>query len=356
MPTVETWDAGQEDSFVNQDILLTTPLGGSAGGSFANIGSVINYLTFYSNQHSSSDTAIYLQGLGVGYDDGSSITIGSINSNNYQVPVALTINLTQDTIRRFYIAQISDDNDFGGDGTGVAGVYIETVRGKTYISSNKLNTPYQNPKGWTLVTDNDSGQAVANIVLVGVMGRYGAAVDQLGFYYKQDMLLNQAITNVAYNDGAWTISSPSMLNVATATVSNQTGQAQQMSITFQESVASSYTFSATAGITVGASADFQCGFPFVAEGRVTVSTEVSFSATIGYAKTVSEAFSYTATVAVAPGTSVKATAQATSHSISGSFSAKLSELWAHAGAVTSSINGTISGISAYDVTVSYAPA
>ncbi len=356
MPTVETWDAGQEDAFINQEILQTTALGGSGGGTFANIGTVIQYMTFYSNQHSSGDSSIYLQGLGIGYDNNTSVNLGSTNNNGYASPSAVTLDLTQDSIARFYMAQMSDSNDFGGNGTGIAGVYIETVRGTIFISSNKLKTPFQNPTGWTLVTDNDSGQPVANIVPVGISGRSGAAIDQLAFYYKQDRLLNQAITDVSYNESAWQVSSPSTLNVATATVSNQTGQTQQMSISFQESVASSYTFSATAGITVGASADIQCGFPFIVGGKVTVSTEISFSVTLGYAKTVSEAFSYTANVDVAPGTSVKASAQASSYTISGSFSAKLSQLWAHAGAVTKSINGSISGISAYDVTVSYANA
>ena len=107
-------------------------------------------------------------------------------------------------------------------------------------------------------------------------------------------------------------------------------------------------------MTVGVSASFETGIPFVAKGEVQVSTAVSFTASFGGAHTVSETFSYSAIVSVPPNITIQANATAASYYISGSYTATYAENWAHAGAITRQISGTIQGLSAYNVVVNYA--
>ena len=84
-----------------------------------------------------------------------------------------------------------------------------------------------------------------------------------------------------------------------------------------------------------------------------MSAEVSFTATFGETHTTTNAFSYTAMVKVPGSSSMIANAVASTSSISGSYTARYVENWAHAGLKTESISGAVSGLTAYNVEVDY---
>jgi len=339
MPDNGEVNSVNENALANQPISRSKTYGGTAGNAYtAMSGSAISSLTFIKG------TYYTLQGVTVVFDNGSSITIGSTSN-----PVSTTtVDLTRNTVSKLYV-NLQSASGFGS-GVGIGGIYLETVHGETYTSLPG-STPINQPKSWTPVVTSTDNDPISNAVLVGITGTSGTAIDSMAFYFKNDMLMSHGMTNLVY--GTFDTSPSTPMNVATATLSNQTGQTQQMSISFSESVASSYTFSTTAGATAGLSTTVEAGLPFVAKGQVEVSATFSFSATMGVAKTVTKTFTYNANVNVGPGETIQASAIASTYTLSGSYTAFFSEVWVHAGAVTKSVTGTINGVSAYDVSVSY---
>ena len=168
--------------------------------------------------------------------------------------------------------------------------------------------------------------------------------------------MTRIVENIQYNE---VVASPSKaINVASATVNNQTNEKQEMSITFSKSVGSSYTWGVDTGLslTVGASVTLKGGVPLMVEGETTASasTTASIVVTMGVEHNTSETFSYTAIVSVPAKSMITANAVASSKTISGKYiGAKYTECWAHAGLFSRSISGTIDGLTAHDVIVSY---
>lgn len=328
--------SAQENAFATQAIQLSKLYGTSSGNAYTMMaGDYVTALTIYG-----AYLGYTMGGIGVTFSNGATALIGTATSSS------IVVDLSQDTISKMSVS-IQQSSSFGG-GSGIGGIYIETVRGHVY---NNLGTnPNSNPKGWLPVLAAN-GEPAANIVLVGLTGKAGQAVDSVSFYFKNDVLMAHGMTGVNYSNLASSPKTP--MNVATATLDNRTAEEQTMSVSFSRSVASTYTFSTTAGVSAGVSTTVEAGVPFVAGGSVEVSATMTFEATMGVAKTLTDTFQYNASISVPTNTTIIANALATTYSISGGYSAQFSEVWVHAGAVTKSVSGTISGLTAYDVNVSY---
>jgi hypothetical protein len=327
-----------QTGITDQPILKTTSYGGGGSPFCCTFGRYITCIDMYT-----WDTA--LRGLDVTFSDGTKVRLGSNGD------LSATVLLVSDSIANMYIQVKDDQAAFPGGGKGVVGLYIETIQGKIYQAGG-YRTPVSNPTGWTLVT-TDGTTPAKNMILVGLSVVAGDSIDDLAFLYKNDILVSRVVDNFDYSNLAST--DPTPINVASATVHNQTSENQQMSVTFEKSVTSSYTWGVEAGISIGVEASFKTGIPFVAEGQVTVSTELSFSASFGEEHTTSETFSYTAEVSVPSNTAIKAKASATTSIVSGKYTANFIKNWAHAGAIIQPISGTINGLTAYDVEVDYIP-
>lgn len=340
-----TVDNAKTVDVVNQPILQTATYGGTGGSPYTySLGSYITKLATYTNGSPS-----YLWGLQLTFDSGEVVTFGTNPGNGSSL--WNTLDLTNDSIAKLYILTIESD-DFGS-GTGVGGIYIETLRGQAFASNSTYKPSSYYSSGWYLVTST-SNEPCQNIFLVGVKVLSGSGIDNLAFLYKEDALMTRVTSDFAYQN--WVTTPDTPINVASAIVDNQTEQMQQMSIAFQTTVSSSYTWNVSAGIKIGVSTTFETGIPYVAKGEVSVSTEISFNASYGQTHSVSEAFSYSAAVSVPAGATIQANATASSYQISGSYTANYTENWAHAGAVSRQISGTIEGLSAYNVVVDYVDA
>ena len=337
--TVATADQGRNE-FLNQPIQTSLSYGGTGGGSFAC--SFGNYIT---EIKAFTASGYDLAGLHITFDSGDVFHIGSGQTE------LSNVYLDSDSISRMYVQVLQDSNKWGGNHLGIDNIYFETVHGVQYASTPRVTPLDGHSTGWTLVTDTDGTTPCENMVLVGLSGRAGSGIDALSFMYKEDILKSRSMDDFNYSNLSQTASQP--INVATATVHNQTDEEQEMSLSFERSVSSSYTWTVATGVTVGASAKFKTGVPFIAKGEVTVSAEVSFTATLGETHTTSDAFSYAAVVKVPGNSGVVANAVASSSNISGSYTARYLENWSHAGLVTDSISGNISGLTAYNVTVDY---
>ncbi len=315
------------------EIQQTEKYGGSSGGTFDYVfGEYITMIETYSNDEHD------LVGLTLTFSDGKMLSLGSVTGSD--VSINGSLDIVSDSISVIYLLQ----RDLGGDIFGIAGIYIETLKGEVLSTMSNPDV-----SDWTLV--KCSGNPCKNIYLAGVSGSDGSYIDSLSFYYYQDELIYRVVKDISYRNLVQSEVSP--INVASATVGNLTNETQVSSISFSESIGSDYSWSSTSGIAVGTQAEFEAGIPFVGSGKVTVSAEVSFEYTWGQTKSVSKTFSYNADIQVAPGASVVATATASTYEITGDFTATLSDNWRHAGAVSTEFEGSVEGLAAYVVDVEY---
>ena len=357
MPAAVTADIGMEDALANQDLQLTNTYGGtSGGGSFLTIaGNYIKTIDCYTSYNNAATNFYFLQAVQITYDNGTSITIGNNppTANNASVQ---TLTLSGNSIAKLYFNISSNSHVFSGSPV-IVGIYAELLNGPAFCSLPTSNpsycTPQTNPPAWQIATPTGSSMPAKNMVLVGMSGKSGSAINAAAFYFKTDKLMNQGLYVPSYTYSPATPGAATPLNVATATVSNQTNTQQQMSINFSESVASSFTFSVAEGLTIGTTVEVQAGVPLVADAKFTESAQVSFTATLGVSKTFTNTFSYTANVMVGENQTIQAKAVASSYAVSATFTGTYAELWAHAGAVTKTVSGTLEGVTAYDVNVNY---
>lgn len=331
----------KSNTFINQDTKCSKLYGNSESIVFNQ--SLGNYVATVKTYKSSSYN---LSGISLEFDNGEVTKIGDITSSETG-----SLDLKNDSIARIYVQVVHDAKLFGGNNKGIKTLYIETVKGVKFTSSASGHTPANNNSGWQLMSNVDTNTVCQNAVLLGIAGRAGKGIDSLSIWYKDDVLISRSVDRFTYTDLAQAVATP--INVATATVHNGTSEEQDMSISFEKSVSSSYTWGVDEGLKLGASATFKTGVPYVAKEELTVSAELSFNTSFGATHTVDDTFSYTATVNVPANSSIIVNAVASSYTIAGTYSAVYVEQWAHAGLSTKNISGTIQGLTAYNVVVDY---
>jgi len=139
---------------------------------------------------------------------------------------------------------------------------------------------------------------------------------------------------------------PEML--ASLVVSNKTDVHQTSSVQLSGSVSTSNSFTQTYGVKIGVSTSFKTGVPYIAEGKVKVSTEFSATFAIGKTETSTKTVTLTANPAVPAQSSVRASLVYTKADISVPWTAT-----AHfAGTtVTKQVKGLWGGVTTYDLRV-----
>ncbi|MGX9727258.1 MAG: ETX/MTX2 family pore-forming toxin [Candidatus Electronema sp. VV] len=294
------------------------------------------------------------------FDSGTTMTMGCSGGTGLPanaIPIGY-IDLSSDSISYIYIKSKSNGNFKAG--VGVGDICFVTMRGNVLASTNE-NPANGNTAGWSLVKPLEQNVPSKNMVLNGLIGNAGDAVDQIGFYYNEDTMLSKSSQDFSYDDPATGLSTlkytfTDVLNVSSQTVTNLTSAAQTASVNFSESVSTATSWTLGAGLTAGGEVDVTVKIPFVNEDTVKLSAEVSLSVNWGKTTTTTDQFSYQADVTVNPGKSVTATATAASAIITGTFTATLLENWQHAGAISQQISGTINSVGADGVVVKYTEA
>jgi hypothetical protein len=109
------------------------------------------------------------------------------------------------------------------------------------------------------------------------------------------------ITSITYDvDAAQIVGSPTSRELYRQTVANQSDVTQTTSIQSSTSVSETSGWSDTLGVKIGVSTSFQAGIPFIADGKITVSTEVTNSYTWNGSTTTTRVWSFNAPVTVPP--------------------------------------------------------
>lgn len=279
----------------------------------------------------------YVGQLQLTTSDGRTITFGTVNSS-YTSQV-YSVDLSNDSIQTLQLVYSS----FQGGRLG--GILLQTVNGQTMNAANLNVNASVTP---AMINGNED---VENYYIVGVFGTSGADIDSLGFVVASDDIIQNSLSGFSYTLTSNT--TPSPITLDTITVDNQTSTDQVSSISFDQGVETTSTWESTAGLSLGSKITLETGIPFIAEGSVEFSVEASYSYAWGGSLATSQSFAYDATVTVPAQSSITAQAVVLQSELDMTFTATLTTTRIHTGTKTSTVSGSYSGVSAFDVQVTY---
>ncbi|KAK6533644.1 hypothetical protein TWF694_002578 [Orbilia ellipsospora] len=141
--------------------------------------------------------------------------------------------------------------------------------------------------------------------------------------------------------------------ISTKTATNRSDETQTSTITFSESVEEERSFQSELGTTLGISSTASVGIPLVAEGKVTVSAEISTTISWGKTDRVTKTWSDAVAVTTGPKKVIKVYASARQSRFTVPFTA----VWkSKSTGETMSTKGNYEGVSVYDFDTTYSEA
>jgi len=137
------------------------------------------------------------------------------------------------------------------------------------------------------------------------------------------------------------------------TVHNDTTQLQTSAISGSASVAETSGWSDSLAVKVGVSTSFKTGIPFVAEGKITVSVEVTNTYTWNGSTTATKTWGFNTPVNVPPHTTIVALVTTTLSTISVPYTLKGTFILKSGVRITGSIKGIYTGTNSHDLNVTF---
>jgi len=197
--------------------------------------------------------------------------------------------------------------------------------------------------------------AISDGRIFGFFGYDGSDVDVIGLYMEIPVT-ELEIFDLDYQLTGATLSVLGPVALDTVTLSNNSSATQTASITRSSSVTNSSNWSITAGLKIGAKTTISTGIPLVVEGKVELSAEISFSHTYGRTYSSTQSFQYTAQVAVPANSQITAEVTATQGSLSIDYTGSMQIWYADGYTATVPLSGSYSGVTSYNVAVTYTSA
>jgi hypothetical protein len=160
--------------------------------------------------------------------------------------------------------------------------------------------------------------------LIGVYGGEGADLDNLGLILALPEDTEYEYYNVRYDLSAFKAVGERMLSLKEGVVKNPSATAtisQQLS--FSHAYTATKTWSNSVGLKVGVKTTIKTGVPFLAEGKIELSMEASYSYSWGESVADQKTDSWVASVTAPPKTRVKVQAVVTESTIDVPYSADL---------------------------------
>ncbi len=136
-------------------------------------------------------------------------------------------------------------------------------------------------------------------------------------------------------------------------VTNNTTQTQTSSISGSESVTETSGWSDSLAVKVGVSTSFKTGIPFIAEGKITVSLDVTNTYTWNGSTSRSKTWSFNTPVSVPANTTYVALIAATVTTISVPYTMTGTLILKSGARIPGIINGLYTGSNSHDLTVTY---
>ncbi|RYZ81325.1 MAG: hypothetical protein EOO68_36015 [Moraxellaceae bacterium] len=168
-----------------------------------------------------------------------------------------------------------------------------------------------------------------------------------------DPVVDIEISTINYDLAAAKIIRTTPAELYRQTVVNQTSQPQTSSISGSQSISETSGWSDSLAVKVGVSTSFKTGIPFVAEGKITVSVEVTNTYTWNGSTTQTKTWSFNTPVTVPANTTYVALIAATISTISVPYVMTGTLILKSGARVPGIINGIYTGSNSHDLTVTY---
>jgi hypothetical protein len=168
-----------------------------------------------------------------------------------------------------------------------------------------------------------------------------------------DPVVDVEISSIEYDvAGAKTLhSAPSELY--RQVVTNQSTQPQSSSISGSSSVSETSGWSDSLAVKIGVSTNFKTGIPFVAEGKVTVSVDVTKTYTWNGSTTITKSWGFNTPVTVNPHTTIVGLVSATLSTIAVPYTLKGTFILKSGIRIPGSVKGLYTGSNSHDLTVTF---
>jgi hypothetical protein len=168
-----------------------------------------------------------------------------------------------------------------------------------------------------------------------------------------DPVVDIEISSIKYDVAAGKIIQTTPAELYRQTVVNQTSQPQTSSVSGSQSVSETSGWSDSLAVKVGVSTTFKTGIPFVAEGNISVSVDVTNTYTWNGSTTQTKTWSFNTPVTVPGNTTYVALIAATVSTISVPYVMTGTLILKSGARVPGIINGLYIGTNSHDLTVTY---
>lgn len=180
--------------------------------------------------------------------------------------------------------------------------------------------------------------------------------DNQGFVWGSmatDPVVDIEISSIDYDVAAAKIIKSTPADLYRQSVVNNTPQTQTSSISGSEAVSEMSGWSDSLAVKVGVSTSFKTGIPFIAEGKITVSLDVTNTYTWNGSTTRTKTWSFNTPVTVPANTTYVALIAATVTTISVPYTLSGTLILKSGARVAGIINGIYTGSNSHDLTVTY---
>ena len=166
-------------------------------------------------------------------------------------------------------------------------------------------------------------------------------------------LASMALSNVHFDLDHAVMGAPQLLQPVIEDIANPSNAPQQPTFTFEIDYAETKRWSAAFGIKVGIQASIEAGIPIIADGKITISTEFSFSYTWGAEDTVTRKFTSAIPVNVPPNSHIIAKASVSTVQVTVPYSADAVYHFDRGQDIPANLTGVFEGATAYLLQVSF---
>ncbi len=168
-----------------------------------------------------------------------------------------------------------------------------------------------------------------------------------------DPVVDIEISSINYDVAAAKIIKSTPADLYRQSVTNKTSQPQTSSISGSESVSETSGWSDSLAVKVGVSTTFKTGIPFLAEGKITVSLDVTNTYTWNGSTTRTKTWSFNTPVTVPANSTYVALIAATISTISVPYTLTGTLILKSGARVPGIVNGMYTGSNSHDLTVTY---
>jgi hypothetical protein len=181
--------------------------------------------------------------------------------------------------------------------------------------------------------------------------------DNRGFVWasmKTDLISDFQISKIDYDVAHAAVLQSGPAELYRQTVTNRTTSAQTSTVSGSETVTETSGWSDSLGFKVGVKTSFETGIPFVAEGKVEVSAEVSNTYTWNGSQSTAKTWAFSTPVTVPPGGVSSVIITATMSTIAVPYTATGTAVFKSGAKVAGQITGLYTGTNSHDLTVTFA--